>query len=125
MARVIDLDLLQPIDLEFTVTVAGEQLKLRAPGDLPIPTVIRLMQLRKELGDAGEAEVKDLLGRLLAEINAVIRQAMPELDADVPFTGRQLGAVLAVLLGGAPEDTPEDAVVDAIMDLLTCGRWPA
>lgn len=39
---------------------------------------------------------------------------MPELDDDITFTGRQVGMILAVLLGGAPEDEPEDAVVDAL-----------
>lgn len=120
MTRTIDLDILQPDDIEFTVTVAGEKLTLRAPGDIPIPTVVRLMQLRKAIRDGGEDDQEELLLSLHAEINGVIRAAMPELDDDIAFTGQQVGVIMAVLLGGAPQDAPEVAVVDA----LTGGEVP-
>jgi len=107
--KTIDLDLLAPEPVSVVLTVAGERVTLTVPGDVPVPVVVRLLQLQSSLGENEQAipEAYDVVMSALCAVN-------PDLPADCPLGLRALGQLIGLLLGGEPDQDAENIVLEAV-----------
>jgi hypothetical protein len=94
----IDLDAVARPDVR--VGLGGNEYTL--PGDIPVPTMLRFMDLQSEWGELeGKADAQDvsrLLGEMYDEVLALFQQRQPELER-IDVSDRQIVSLLRQVMG--------------------------